>query len=54
MKGLSGEKKTHRYRKQYGDYQREREVEEYKGGINADRRLTLGGKCRIQYTDDVL
>ena len=58
--GIKQKNKTnpHRYRQQYGDYQREKgwgEVEEGKTEINGDkRRLDLGGKHTIQYTDDVL
>ena len=46
----------HRHKQEYGDYQRERELEETeedRGRINSDERFDLGSKHTIQYTDIV-
>ena len=54
---INQKKQTNSKAQQYGDYQGKVglwEVEEGKGGINVKgRRIDLGCKHKIQYTDDV-
>ena len=53
--GIKQKQKTHRHRQQYGNYQREGEKVEGKGGeMVMEGDLTLDGEHTIQYTDDVL